>query len=147
MLWKCCAYYPVCTDWLTGPQQWQPLTWPQHFTVQMLGKQADWVHSRGISGPQQFPLKCSAWKMLWLCLWRFVPVYSILEVPMRREIKDLWKVNKTRLSCFDVKTNCFILIWKLSKLGYTGWFNWTDIIFDLITPDRRHPMKWDRCPF
>ena len=29
----------------------------------------------------------------------------------------------------------------------TGWSNWTEIIFDLITPDRRHPMKWDRCPF
>ena len=29
----------------------------------------------------------------------------------------------------------------------TGWSNWTDIIFGLITPDRSHSMKWDRCPF
>ena len=29
----------------------------------------------------------------------------------------------------------------------TGWSNWTDIIFDLITRDWRHPMRWDRCPF
>ena len=29
----------------------------------------------------------------------------------------------------------------------TGWSNWTEISFDLITPARRHPMKWDRSPF
>ena len=33
------------------------------------------------------------------------------------------------------------------QFSVTGWSNWTGIIFDLITPDWRHPMRWDRCPF
>ena len=33
------------------------------------------------------------------------------------------------------------------KYRSTGWSNWTEISFDLITPARRHPMKWDICPF
>ena len=32
-------------------------------------------------------------------------------------------------------------------LGHTGWSNWTEISFDLITLARRHPMKWDRSLF
>ena len=34
------------------------------------------------------------------------------------------------------------LIWP-----YTGWFNWTEISFDLFTLARWHPMKWDRSHF
>ena len=30
---------------------------------------------------------------------------------------------------------------------YTGCSKVNDISFDLITPARRHPMKWDRSPF
>ena len=29
----------------------------------------------------------------------------------------------------------------------TGWSNWIEISFDLITLGSRHPMKWDRSPF